>query len=170
MGIFNKIIEAIEFVNKWVGLILYPFTILIAIVVFLEIILRYFFNHPTLWSFETTQFLFIVCTMLSAGHLHLENGHVNVDIISAKLSERTRLITNILTFPFFVLFIGSMVYFGIEFAYDSLIKRETTGSAWDPPVYPIKILLPLGAILLLLQGVVNLIKEIKAYRQRFEHN
>ncbi len=157
--------DAIDFANRWVGLILYPLTVLIAIVVFIEIILRYFFNHPTLWSFETTQFLFIICTMLCAGHLQLENGHVNVDIISSKFSDRTRLIVNLCTFPFFLLFIGAMTYFGFEFAFDSIAKMETTGSAWDPPVYPIKILLPVGAVLLLLQGIVNLIRQVKAIQK-----
>jgi TRAP-type mannitol/chloroaromatic compound transport system permease small subunit len=157
--------DAIDFANRWVGLILYPLTVLIAIVVFIEIILRYFFNHPTLWSFETTQFLFIICTMLCAGHLQLENGHVNVDIISSKFSDRTRLIVNLFTFPFFLLFIGAMTYFGSEFAFDSIAKMETTGSAWDPPVYPIKILVPVGAVLLLLQGIVNLIRQVKAIQK-----
>jgi TRAP-type mannitol/chloroaromatic compound transport system permease small subunit len=157
--------DAIDFANRWVGLFLYPLTVLIAIVVFIEIILRYFFNHPTLWSFETTQFLFIICTMLCAGHLQLENGHVNVDIISSKFSDRTRLIVNLCTFPFFLLFIGAMTYFGFEFAFDSIAKMETTGSAWDPPVYPIKILLPVGAVLLLLQGIVNLIRQVRAIQK-----
>ncbi len=165
MSLLSKIMDAIDFANRWVGLFLYPLTVLIAIVVFIEIILRYFFNHPTLWSFETTQFLFIICTMLCAGHLQLENGHVNVDIISSKFSDRTRLIVNLCTFPFFLLFIGAMTYFGFEFAFDSIAKMETTGSAWDPPVYPIKILLPVGAVLLLLQGIVNLIRQVRAIQK-----
>jgi TRAP-type mannitol/chloroaromatic compound transport system permease small subunit len=103
--------------------------------------------------------------MLCAGHLQLENGHVNVDIISSKFSDRTRLIVNLFTFPFFLLFIGAMTYFGSEFAFDSIAKMETTGSAWDPPVYPIKILVPVGAVLLLLQGIVNLIRQVKAIQK-----
>lgn len=165
MSLLSKIMDAIDFANRWVGLILYPLTVLIAIVVFIEIILRYLFNHPTLWSFETTQFLFIICTMLCAGHLQLENGHVNVDIISSKFSDRTRLIVNLFTFPFFLIFIGAMTYFGFEFAFDSIAKMETTGSAWDPPVYPIKILVPVGAVLLLLQGIVNLIRQVRAIQK-----
>jgi TRAP-type mannitol/chloroaromatic compound transport system permease small subunit len=166
MTAISKVMNAIDTVNRWVGRILYPVTILIAVVVFVEIFLRYCFNRPTLWSFETTQFLFILCSMLAAGHLQLENGHVNVDIISSRFSERTQVLVSLFTFPFFLIFVGSMAYFGFQFALESVRISETSGSAWDPPVYPVKILIPVGAILLLLQGIVQIIKQIQTLQKK----
>lgn len=151
----------IDWINEWLGKILYPLILLISIVVFIEISMRYFFGKPTNWSFETTQFLFIICTFLAAGHIHLESGHIGVDIFYSRFSRRGKLFINIITFPFPLLFIGSMVYFGFQFAYDSLMKLESTGSVWDPIIFPIKFALPLGALLLFLQVVVNFIRDIQ---------
>jgi TRAP-type mannitol/chloroaromatic compound transport system permease small subunit len=159
-----KFSSCVDKTNEVVGKALYPVLILICVVVLIEIIARSIFVRPTLWSFETTQFLFAICTLLAGGHLHRENGHINVDIFYSKFSPKWKAITDILTFPFFLLFIGSMAYFGFQFGWESVLKRETTGSAWDPPVYPIKITVFLGAGLLLLQGLVKLIRDIDLIR------
>ena len=160
MKILAKFLSYIDKTNEVIGKALYPLLILICVVVLIEIFSRSVFVKPTLWSFETTQFLFAICILLAGGHIHRENGHIGVDILYSKFSTRGKAIIDILTFPFFLLFIGSMVYFGIQFGCDSLLKLETTGSAWDPPVYPIKIMVPLGAILLFLQGLAKFIRDI----------
>jgi len=128
--------------------------------------MRSVFNKPTIWSFETTQFLFAICTFLAAGHLLQERGHIGVDIFYSKFSRKGRLLIDILTFPFFLLFIGAMAYFGFEFACDSLMKFERTGSVWDPIVFPIKFAVPIGATLLMLQGICNLIEDVLNLREK----
>jgi len=160
VGILTKFLSYVDKTNKVVGKVLYPALILICIVVLIEVISRSIFVKATLWSFETTQFLFAICTLLAGGHIHRENGHINVDIFYSRFSAKGKAIIDVLTFPFFLLFIGSMTYFGLQFGWDSVLKLETTGSAWDPPVYPIKIMVPIGATLLLLQGLVKFIRDI----------
>ena len=49
----------------------------------------------------------------------------------------------------------------IQYALDSLSVGETSGSPWDPPVYPFKIALAVGILLLLLQGVGKLVKDLR---------
>lgn len=163
--VLKKVIDGIDWINEWIGKILYPLVMIICLIVFTEIVLRYVFNSPTIWSFESTQFLFIICSLLAAGHLHQKNAHIGVDILYGKFSSKWKLITDILLFPFFLLFIGSMSYFGFAFASDSLLKLERTGSVWDPYVFPLKFTIPIGATLLLLQGVARLVRDISNYRQ-----
>jgi TRAP-type mannitol/chloroaromatic compound transport system permease small subunit len=160
MHVLKKSIELISLLNEWIGKLLYPLMLVICIVVFIEIFMRSVFNNPTTWTFETTQFLFIICTFLAAGHLLRDRGHIGVDILYSKFSRKRQVLIDILTFPFFVLFIGSLVFFGFEFALDSLMKFERTGSVWDPVVFPIKFAVPIGGLLLMLQGIVNLIEDI----------
>ena len=165
MSILKKAVSCVDWVNEWIGKILYPLMLLICIVVFIEVLMRSFFNKPIIWSFETTQFLFISCTLLAGGHIYLKNGHIAVDIFYSKFSRRGKVFVSIITFPFFLLYIGSMVYFGFQFSYDSLMKLERTGSVWDPFVFPIKFTIPIGASLLLLQGIVKLIRDISSIRK-----
>ena len=47
-------------------------------------------------------------------------------------------------------------------AWESLAGLEHSHSAWDPPIYPVKLMIPLGAMLLLIQGMAKLIRDITA--------
>lgn len=107
-----KIINYIDKLNKWVGLLLVPFIMLISLFLFWEVAARYFLNSPTIWVFELCQMLFVACSILSGGHIHQTRDHIEVDIFSSKFSPRIKKAVSILTFPFFLLFIGSLTYFG----------------------------------------------------------
>lgn len=156
-----KIFSYIDGINERLGKVIAPLTLLMSFVVFLELFIRNVLGHPTIWSFEVTIFLFAICSLMSGGVIEKNNSHICVDIIISRLSEKNRLIIKIICFPVFLFFVGCMVYFGWSFFAESLLSKETSGSAWDPYIFPIKIFLPLGATLLLLQGIANLIREIQ---------
>lgn len=156
----GKLFDWIDRINEWVCKICFPLILLISIVVLYEIIMRAFFT-PTLWSYEVTQYLFIICSVLPAGYLQKENLHIDVDIITCRLSQKTRVILKIATFPFFLLYVGALVYFGYLIAFGSAMSLETSGTAWDPYIFPIKFIMPIGTTLLLLQGIVNLMRSIQ---------
>ena len=61
----------------------------------------------------------------------------------------------------FFLFVGMMAYYGGSLAWESMSILEHSESAWNPPIYPVKLMIPLGCILLLLQGLTNLFKNIQ---------
>jgi len=156
----DKMFGWIDWINEWVGKICFPLILLISIVVLYEIIMRAFFS-PSFWSYETTQYLFVICSVLPAGYLQKENLHIDVDIITSRLSPKTRTILKIATFPFFLLYVGALVYFGSNIAFESTRSLETSGTAWDPYIFPIKLVMPIGATLLLLQGIISLIRSIR---------
>lgn len=155
-----KIFRCVDSINDWVGKFLYPAMLLMSILILWEVLMRYVFNSPTLWVSEATQFLFVICSLLAGGHIERENSHINVDILLSHLSPKRRTLAKLIAFPFFLLFIGAMVYFGFHFGTESLLKFETSDSAWSPPIYPFKLMVPVGASLLFLQGIANFIREI----------
>lgn len=157
----KKIFNCIGAVNEWVGRICHPLILVMSLVVFIEIVARNLFNRPTVWSFEVTLFLFACVSLMSGGILEKHRGHISVDIVVSHLSLKARMVCKIICFPFFLLFIGAMVYFGSSFFWESMRSWETSGTAWDPYIWPIKIFLPLGAILLLLQAIVNFVQDIE---------
>ena len=53
-----------------------------------------------------------------------------------------------------------LLIYGGSLAWDSLSRFEHSQSAWNPPLYPAKLMIPLAAVLLLLQGLVKLIRDI----------
>ncbi|QJD60655.1 TRAP transporter small permease subunit [Pseudomonas sp. gcc21] len=126
----------------------------------LEVFLRYMFNSPTVWTNELTQMLFGAYAVLSGGYLLAHRGHVNVDLFHSQLKPRARAVVDILGSIIFFIFILALLYFGYEMAHESVSSWETSYSAWNPPIWPIKVAIPVGATLLLLQGIVKLLQDI----------
>jgi TRAP-type mannitol/chloroaromatic compound transport system permease small subunit len=142
--------------------------LIMTVVVLTEVVRRYFFNAPTVWGNELTQLVFAVYVVLSGGYILRWKGHVNVDILYNHFGTRTKAAIDIFTFLLFLLFSGMMVVYGGSLAWESLAMWERSDSAWRPPLYPIKMMIPLGALLLLLQGIAKLIRDILILADRSE--
>jgi TRAP-type mannitol/chloroaromatic compound transport system permease small subunit len=160
MGAVYAFMRAVTALNDRVGRFASYFVLVIFALLFAEVLLRYFFRSPTVWTNELGQLLFGAYAVLSGGYLLARGGHVNVDILSATFPRRTRAATDILTSVFFFAFVGILLWQGSIFALESIAKLETSHSAWNPPIWMFKAMIPLGAGLLLLQGVVKLIGDV----------
>ena len=158
----SAVLGFVDTLNDWVGKVLSLGILLMFSLVLTEVVRRYFFNAPTVWSNELTQLTFGTYVILSGGYVLRWGGHVNVDVIYSRFSTRGRAIIDIGTFVLFLLFCGMMLVYGGSLAWESISIWERSNSAWGVPLYPVKAMIPVGAFLLLLQGVVKLIRDILA--------
>jgi TRAP-type mannitol/chloroaromatic compound transport system permease small subunit len=158
----TAILGFIDALNDWVGKALSYGILAMFLLVLSEVIRRYFFNAPTVWGTEATQLIFGMYVVLSGGHILRWGGHVNVDIIYSRFSIRTKAVIDIVTFWLFFLFCGMMFLYGGSLAWESLSILERSNSAWGVPLYPWKMMIPIGALLLLLQGIAKLIRDVLA--------
>jgi len=161
MAPFTAFVKAVTAVNEWIGrcaafLILPIFALLL-----LEVGLRYLLASPTVWTNELAQMFFGSYALLSGGYLLARGGHANVDIVHSILPPRIRAAVDIFTSVLIFIFIGALIWFGGEMALRSLGRMETSMSAWNPPIWPVKALIPIAAILVLLQALAKLIRDIQ---------
>ncbi len=161
MKILNKAIRVIEWINNQTGKILSLFVLLMFFLILMEVFRRYLLNSPTVWSNELTQMLFGTYVILAGGYILATGGHVNVDIFYSRMSRKTQAKVDIVTSFLFFMFSGMMLIYGGFLAWESLSILERSQSAWNPPIYPVQLMIPLGAGLLLLQGAAKLIRDIQ---------
>jgi TRAP-type mannitol/chloroaromatic compound transport system permease small subunit len=135
-------------------------TLLVVFVVVYEILMRYIFHAPTLWASESMVFGCALVYVMGAAWTAHEGKHVKIELVYGRLSARGRAIADAVSFLFFALYLGMMLWASLQYAWDSLEVRETSGSPWNPPIYPFKIALAAGIFLLLLQGVGKLIRDL----------
>jgi TRAP-type mannitol/chloroaromatic compound transport system permease small subunit len=157
---FLRVCNVIDVVNEWIGMVLYPLCLVIAVLVFAEVTCRYVFNSPTLWIMDVSQMLFVICVMMAGGHLLQRNDHIVVDIFYSQFPRRLQLIVDFITFPIAVGFIASLVYFGYDFALESFSKREVAMTSWSPQIWPVKTMLFFGPIMLLVQLIADTARKI----------
>lgn len=152
----NGVTRLNDVVGRMVAYLIVPiFAFLI-----LEVFLRYLFNAPTVWTNELTQMLFGAYAVLSGGYILAHRGHVNVDLFHARFGPRMRAVIDIIGSLIFFIFVLAILFFGYQMAQESVSSWETSYSAWNAPIWPVKVAIPVGAALLLLQGIVKLLQDI----------
>jgi TRAP-type mannitol/chloroaromatic compound transport system permease small subunit len=161
---FVRAVDAFnEFFGKWVALLIIP----LVLVVTYEVILRKIFRSPTVWAFEMTVYLYGAHFLLGAAYTLLHNRHVRIDILSSKLPVKVQLWLSVITFlVLFVPFIGGLSWASVLYAAHSVAGNEHSWSAWKPPIYIYKCVMPVGFILLFIQGLSGFIRDI--YRLKGE--
>lgn len=163
-----KALSIAESLNHWIGRILsFSFYVLMVIMVF-EVIARYVFNAPTNWVYELSTFVFSGACLLGGGYLLLHKKHINIDILYSHLSSRGRAIIDLCTAPLFFLFVGVLMWQGIDMFWTSLSRWENSPSVWAPALWPVKFLIPVGCGLMLLQLLVNFVKNIMIVRYYYK--
>jgi len=157
----NKLLSAIDKLSHLAGisssLLIFP---LIGFVVY-EVFCRYFLNRPTEWVFETALFLFGGMAVLGGCYVLKEKHHAGMDLLYGSLSTKARAILDLITSLVFFTFIGVLFYQSTIMAWDSWALNQHSESVWGPPLYPIVMTIPLGALLLLLQGIANFIRNVR---------
>ncbi len=128
--------------------------------IFYEIIARYVFSKPTMWASELMIYFCAILYVLGAAWTMQVGRHVKIDMVYGRLSARGQRILDLFTFPFFTLYLVMMLWVGFQFAAESIAIRETSGTPWDPPIYPIKSIFVIGCVMLLLQGSAKFIRDI----------
>ena len=154
---FNKITSHIngltgEFVAYW--------SVIAVFVYYYEVIARYVFNSPTNWAHESMFLMFGMQYLIAGGFVLREGGHVRVDVLYNLMSKRWKAIADVFTSIFFFIFTFALLGTGWIFFKDSYDVGEVSFTEWAIQYWPIKFALPLGAALLILQGISQLIKDI----------
>jgi len=156
----KKIVLIIDKISALTGKATSFLILVVVFIVVYEIVMRYVFHRPTIWASEAMVFGCAFGYVLGGAWTLLENRHVRIGVIYEKLPMRRRVILDIITFFFFALYMGMLFWASTKYAWESFEIRETAGSPWDPPVYPLKLALAFGILLLLVQGIAKFVRNI----------
>ena len=156
-----KLARAITRLNRWIGRTVAWMILPIFAMLIVDVGMRYLIGRPSIWTTELTQLVFGVYAVIGGGYLLAERAHVNVDIIYGRLPRERKALLDVLTSILFFLFMAVLMYQGTELAWESVQKRETSQSIWNPPIWPVKLMIPVAGLLLLLQGIIRLVADIR---------
>ena len=160
LGMHTRFTDAIETVNVRIGEFVAYWAVISVFVYYYEVIARFVFNSPTNWVHESMFLMYGMQYMLAGAYAYYEDQHVRVDVFYAKFSERGKAIADIVTSVFFFIFVLTMLWTGSRFALDAINNMEVSFTEWAVQYWPVKLMIPIGAALLALQGLSKLIKDI----------
>lgn len=130
------------------------------LVITYEVVLRYFLRSPTVWAFDTAIFMFGYVGLLSGAYALKHGLHINVDILHARFSARRRAVIDSITAPLVCFFLVLVIVYGWRSGWDAWSHGARRPSEWGPPLGHFMLMIPLGALLLLLQAVANWLRSL----------
>ncbi len=160
-GKLDSVLYGLDVFDETMGKGLRLVLLILSIIVIVGVLARYLFNYPFIWSLDLARFVYAILIIFLGAYAHRLRAHVNVNLIELRLSERGRAIARLAAVPFFFFFVIIFLMAATKYAYKSTLINEHLSSAWSPPVWPVKIMMPIGVFLLLLQGLSSATRDLR---------
>jgi TRAP-type mannitol/chloroaromatic compound transport system permease small subunit len=158
-GMIDRLTAAVGRAVSWL-------TVTLVLVTVYDVLMRYFFKAGSIAVQETEWHLFSAHFLLAAGWALLLNGHVRVDLLHARMKPRQKAWVDLLGGIFFLVpFCAVVAWASIPFVYDSWSSLEGSSDPGGLPArYILKTVIPVAYILLGIQGISQIIKNLLILR------
>ena len=154
----SKLIDKIsEFVGRWVA-----WLVLAAVLISTaNAVVRKVFNYSSNGFLEIQWYLFAAVFLLAAGYTLMRQEHVKIDVVSGRFSKRTQIKIEIFGLCCFLFpFVIAIIVLAMPLVTNAYVTGEMSSNAGGLIRWPVFALLPLGLVLLGLQGASELIKRL----------
>jgi TRAP-type mannitol/chloroaromatic compound transport system permease small subunit len=162
IGFVGRIDRFTDRTGTWIAWLNLP----LVLVVSYEVIMRYVFNAPTMWVFDTAYMLYGTIFMLGAAYALHKGAHIRTDFFYERWSVRTKGMVD--SISYLVFFFPSLIMFlvasGNEAWYSYTIGEVSEQTPWRPILWPYKMIVPLTCVLLIVQGLSEVLKSAYAWR------
>ena len=166
LRVHTRFTDGIEWINTKAGTFVAYWAVISVFVYYYEVLARFVFNSPTNWVHEGMFLMFGMQYMVAGAYAYREDQHVRVDVLYTHFSARGKAIADIVSSVFFFIFTITLLVTGYRFAADAINNHETSFTEWGIQYWPVKLAIPIGAALIILQGVSKLIKDVLIVTRR----
>lgn len=128
--------------------------IIMTLIIGYEVIMRYVFNHPTIWVSELSQFLMVFIAFLGLGYTELANKHIKVDLVINKMPLSTQRILRYTNSILTIVVCSLLAWMSFLRAFNYLHYRSS--SDWAPFLFPVYIWIPVGYVLIVVAAMIRL--------------
>ncbi len=159
-----RTIVGIDTFSGWIGRLASWLTLPLMLGMVYEVAVRYAFTAPTSWAYDISRMLYGSMFIIGAGYALSKGVHIRSDFLYRKWSVRTQgrvdlALYVVCYFPAMLIFL----WVASQWAWTAVDRGERgMDTAWMPLLGPIKSCLPVGILLLVIQGVSELLKSAYA--------
>lgn len=162
-GFLVAYVKYVDAFNRGVGRIMtYGIFVMVGILLWSSISKTFFM--PSLWTLESAQFMMVSYYILGGAYAIQLNANVRMDLFYGEWSVKTRAWVDAFTVFFLIFYLGVLLYGGLESTLYSLEYGQRSRTAWRPYLWPIKSLMCVGFMMMILQAISQLIKDIARIR------
>ena len=151
----------IDRANEKIGHTIYWLVLVAVLISCINAVIRKTFNWSSNSLLEIQWYLFSAIFLFCAGYTLLKNQHVRIDVISGRLSRRAQAWIDILGTLFFLLPMAVLImYLSWPVFIQAYERHEVSTNAGGLVIWPARLMVPIGFLLLAAQGISELIKRV----------
>jgi TRAP-type mannitol/chloroaromatic compound transport system permease small subunit len=156
----QRLLLPVDRVSTIVGQFFAWTILLLTIAVSYEVFSRYALGRPTDWAFDASYILYGILFIMAGAYALARNAHVRGDFLYRAWKPRNQAAMDLVLYLlFFFPAIIAFIYSGYGFAAQSWFSHEHSAySPAGPPIYHYKTIIPVTGVLLLLQGIVEVVR------------
>jgi TRAP-type mannitol/chloroaromatic compound transport system permease small subunit len=162
----SRFLLFIDSLSTWVGKAFAWLILVLTFGVSYEVFVRYVLRAPTTWAFDISYITYGALFLMAGAYTLARNGHVRGDVMYRFWRPRVQAGMDLaLYIVFFLPAVLAFIYSGWNYAAMSIRFKEV--SIFSPagvPVFPLKALIPVTGVLLLLQGIAEIIRCVLCLR------
>lgn len=153
--------DKLDLLIQWQGRIVSLLILIATLQICYELIMRYLFNSPTVWGLELTVYLCGTTYVMAGAYAQRYGAHIRVDVFYNNWPPRTRAWFDLLVADMFLFFFsGMLLWHGSFWFWESVTQGLTSGTIWDPIIWPMRLVIVLGALMLFLSGIPKFIRDL----------
>lgn len=156
-------VNFVDRINYRIGRITMLVIFVMAGVLFYSAISKTFFK-PSLWTYEFAQFLMVAYFLLGGAYSLQLKGHVRMDLLYGNWKPITQNKWDAFTSIFLISYLVVLFYGSLSSTYYAIEYGERSYSIWRPYMWPIKVIMSFGILLMLLQAISQFFKDWAAAR------
>ncbi len=160
MEFARSYIRIVDGMNRIIGkAVMFGIFVIMGILLWSSISKTFFL--PSLWTLEMAQFAMVGYYMLGGPYAIQMGSNVRMDLFYGEWTDKRKAQVDAITVLFLITFLGFLLWGGIEsFQYSLKYGGERSPTAWRPYLWPVKLIMVIGILLMLLQAISELLKDI----------
>lgn len=162
----QRFLLAADHISTWVGKAVAWLILILTAVVCIEVFKRYIMNAPTAWIFDLDNMLYGTLFMLAGAYTLAQDAHVRGDFLYGSMKPRMQASLDLVLYIlFFLPGMMALIYAGYDYAAISWhINEHSNVTSNGPPVYPFKTVIPIAGVLVLIQGIAEIVRCVVCLR------
>ncbi|HEU4476342.1 MAG TPA: TRAP transporter small permease subunit [Methyloceanibacter sp.] len=146
-------VRYVDAVNRAVGRSVMWLVLVMMLVLIYAVVARTVFGVSYIWVVETSQMLLAAYYILGGGYSLQLGTHVRMDLLYSRWSERTRARVDSLTSGLVIFYLVVLLLGGVYSTIYAIEYSQKNYSSWAPVLWPIKVVMCIGILLMLLQMI-----------------
>lgn len=161
MKLLDRILYVIDSISLWSGRIIAAEIVIMVLMVCYTVFMRYLFRAPPIWGFDLGKLLLLTAGCIAGAYATFSRSHIRIEVLYKRWSPRRRaLVDAVLYDSALILTAIVVVWFGWGSTWYAIKTNASVSGLWPAPLWLYHIMIPIAGVLIGLQAIANLIRDL----------